>query len=153
MTSKYNARRDAAIMKGRYLEIQKHDSNRKKPIYPPTQADDYLTPVTSPTGQATVAKETDTVADDHQETKKEEKENPYQSLLASNAYVTGEDHYVKLKHSASFSVLESTPPPSISLKPAGSEPDCMVESMTPQLLLYSPPPKRENIYTSRIKTL
>ena len=42
MTCKYNARRDSS---DRYLAIKKRDSNRKQPLYPPPQADDYLTPV------------------------------------------------------------------------------------------------------------
>ena len=52
MTSKYNARRDSS---DRYLAIKKRDSNRKQPLYPPAQADDYLTPISliTPTEERT----------------------------------------------------------------------------------------------------
>ena len=153
MTSKYNARRDAANNKERYLAmIQKRDSNRKQPLYPPPaqeaqEADDYLMPVSSLKRPETTDKKTT----------KDEKppiriniddENPYQSLILPKFNVEGEEGYVKLKHSASVSILDGTPPPPLPPKP---EPVSTLELDISQLECNLPP--SEHTYGNRLQTL
>ena len=48
MTSKYNARRCSSTpTQGRYSAVKKCDSNKKQPIYPSVQAENYVSPITT----------------------------------------------------------------------------------------------------------
>lgn len=146
MTSKYNARRGCiTATQERYSAIKKQDSNKKQPIYPPIQADDYISPLTTKPVTVPADKEETTT----KETNTSDEENPYQSLIVSKpGIILTQDGYVKLTHSVSFSLLEGTPPPST---PPEAEPGSP-KSTTPQLICNLLQ-KTENIYGRNPNTL
>lgn len=156
MTSKYNARHgSSATSLERYAAVKKRDSNRKQPLYPPVQADDYLSPVHVTTQAASAEQKENNTAEEVNDTENskttnsKEDENPYQSLIGLKPEPTSADGYVKvIRPSVSFSGLEDTPPPPIPPKPELSP----QMSTTPQLACNSPQ-KSENIYSNSPHTL
>ena len=145
MTSKYNARHGSStVTQERYSAVKKCDSNRKQPIYPPIQADDYISPVTT----QVISVPADQKGNSGEETNASDEENAYQSLILPQPGVSlAQDGYVNLTHSVSFSLLEG-PPSSMALN---AEPGSL-KSTTPQLICNLLQ-KTENVYGRNPNTL
>ena len=145
MTSKYNARHgSSAVTLERYSAIKKHDSNRKQPIYPPVQAGDYISPVTT----EAVTVPADQEGNSDKEINTSDEENAYQSLILPLPGVTlVQDGYIKLTRSISLSLLEGTPPPSMPPKAESAESGSLKSSDLTMLQ------KTENVYGRNPNTL